>query len=667
MTRYVLAGNPNAGKTSLFNLLTGTRQHVGNWAGVTVEKKVGYMKGEHDIEVIDLPGIYSISPVSVEEKIASEFLVNEKIDALINIVDASNLERNLYFTLQLLEFGNPMVMALNMVDVANSYGLQLDSRRIEGKLGIPVVPMTARKGEGLKDFLDTIKKPLQTPSFKMVYSKDVENAVAELESILTTIPELHKYNQRWLSIQILEDNHVVEELLSNNDVFTTISRIKEELNSKLSIPVSEQIRNERYQWIVKFVKDITVVQANNTEKTWTEKIDAIVMHKWLGIPLFFVFMFLTFQITFAWVGAPLQDILDGWFSGPLSTGALSLLTAIGASEWLINLVVDGIIAGVGGVLVFVPQIFTLFLIISFLEDSGYMARAAFIMDRAMSKIGLNGKAFIPMIVGFGCNVPGIMTARTIEQPKERLITILLSPFMSCSARLAVYALFVSIFFEKYQSLVVFSLYLLGIIMAAVLGLIFKRFLLKEDESLFVIELPPYRVPMARSLFLNTWDKGKSFIKKAGTVIFSMAVVIWFLANFSFTGMVDNMNDSFLATLGGLIAPIFEPLGFGTWQAGVALISGFMAKEIVVSTLSIVYGTGGESISQLAVAIQGSFNAASAYAFMVFVLLYTPCMATLVVMKQETGSWKWPLFSIAYSFTIAWILAFIVYQVGSLFI
>ena len=661
---YALAGNPNAGKTSLFNLLTGTRQYVGNWPGVTVEKKTGLMKHNTSVNIVDLPGIYSLSPFSIEERVASQFLIDEPVDKLINIVDASNIERNLYFTVQLMEFGKPMVMSLNMMDVAKAYGIKLDVAELEKRLGIPIIPMMVRKGEGYKEFINALEQPQNAPTFSIYYGGEIEKGIAKIEGLLSQQSSSIKHNSRWLALQLLEGNTVVEGLIEDNTTLTKIKDIKQNIEDQNGINTAQVIREHRYNWIGQLLEQVMQVEAKK-EKTWTERIDSIITHRYLGIPLFFFFMFLTFQITFAWIGAPLQDALDGWFSGPFSEGTTVLLTTLGATDWLIKLIVEGIIGGVGGVLVFVPQIFVLFLIISFLEDSGYMARAAFIMDNAMAKIGLNGKAFIPMVIGFGCNVPGIMSARTMEQEKERLITILLSPFMSCSARLAVYALFTSIFFKQYQSVIVFSLYILGIILAILLGLIFKRFLLKEDESLFVIELPPYRVPMIRSLLLNTWDKGKNFIKKAGTVIFSMAVLLWFLANFNLHGMTENMNESLLAAIGNLIAPIFAPLGFGTWQAGVGLISGFMAKEIVVATLAVVYGTGAEA--GLSSIIQTVFTPVSAYAFMVFVLLYTPCMATLVVMKKETGSWKWPLLSIGYSFSIAWILAFVIYQVGNLFI
>ncbi len=666
MTKYALAGNPNAGKTSLFNLLTGTRQHVGNWPGVTVEKKVGYFKHDQSVQIIDLPGIYSISPFSIEEKIASKFLLNEKIDGLINIVDAASLERNLYFTIQLLESAKPILMALNMMDVAESYGIKIDVLKMKEYIKIPIVPMIARKGEGIEEFIESMNQEITVPEFHIDYGQSMEVAIEKIIDKLNQIPGTEDYNQRWLAIQLLEENTIIEELIEEKGDVKAIKLIVQSLENKIANSASEMIREIRYDWIKNLLAEV-VTYGKEENVTWTDRIDAAITNKWLGIPIFLIFMFLTFQATFSWVGTPLQNLLGNWISGPFSNMVIHFLTYIGATEWLKELIVNGIIAGVGGVLVFVPQIFVLFLIISFLEDSGYMARAAFIMDKAMAKIGLNGKAFIPMIVGFGCNVPGIMSTRTMEQPRERLITILLSPFMSCSARLAVYALFVSIFFKEYQSLIVLSLYLLGVIIAILLGFIFKHFLLTEEESLFVIELPPYRVPMVRSLLLNTWDKGRNFIKKAGTIIFSMAVLLWFLANFSWSGMIGNINDSFLASLGGILAPIFAPLGFGTWQSGVALISGLMAKEVVVSTMSIVYVTGGDSIAQLSTVIQQAFTPLSAYAFMVFVLLYTPCMATLVVMKKETGSWKWSLFSIGYSFTIAWIIAFLIYQIGSLFV
>lgn len=702
MKIYALAGNPNVGKTALFNILTDSRHQVGNWAGVTVEKKTGVLNTDNiqkrmrrrchcnncknyntcnnenmeitqniDIgiklnteltKVIDLPGIYSLSPFSADEKVTTLFFTRKKVDKLINIVDASNLERNLYFTIQLLEMGIPTIMALNMIDVADSIGLALDVNKMQKSLGIPIVPMSVRNEEGISEFLDILEKPLDSIDFHIEYNSNIEKAISKVEEMIKSIPVFKSKNTRWIALQLLEGNIDFENVLIEAGFWESYRRIVKSLRDFLDLSIVDTLRKERYLWIEQFIKN-TSKKNDEEKKSLTEKIDNIILNRWLSIPVFLLFIYLTFQITFSWVGAPLQDLLSNLISGPISDYTIRFLSFVGASEFLINLVVDGIIAGVGGVLVFVPQIFVLFFLISLLEDSGYMARAAFLMDNAMSRIGLNGKAFIPLVVGFGCNVPGIMSARTMEQPRERLVTILMNPFMSCSARLTIYALFVSVFFESHKGLVVFSLYLLGIVMAVVLSLIFKKFLSNDEESFFVIELPAYRIPLAKNLLLNTWDKGKDFLKKAGTIIFGMSVVLWLLSNYSLSGMVP-ITESFLANIGKVIAPIFSPMGFGSWEASVSLLSGFVAKEVVVSTMTIVYGAGGIA-GDLATTIQSTFNSVSAYAFMVFVLLYTPCMATLAVMKRETNSWKWPTFSFIYSLVIAWVLSVIVYQVGSL--
>ncbi len=665
MSTFALAGNPNSGKTSLFNLLTGSRQRVGNWPGVTVEKVIGQLKGDMKYTIVDLPGLYSLAPISIDEQIASRYMIEEKLDGIINIVDASNLERNLYFTIQLLEYGKPLFMALNMMDVAKEKGLHIDLKQLEERLGVKISSTVARKGIGKEDIIHKLKNEIPSNAFRINYGEAMESLITELEEILEQSSMKVHYSSRWFAIQFLEGNLVIEEAAKQSGIYEALNKVKERVEKDQQLNASQVIQNIRYQWISSLLKEVVQREQIETAQTLTDKIDRIVTNKWLGIPIFLAVMYFIFQITFTWIGNPLLDLVDGFIGGTLSGWVEAGLIVINSPDWMISLAVDGIVGGVGGVLVFVPNILVLFLLLSFLEDTGYMTRVAFIMDKFMSKMGLNGKSIIPMVIGFGCNIPGIMGSRTIEDPNERLTTILMNPFMSCSARMPVYALFAGVFFANNQGLIVFSLYFLGIVMAILLAFILKLTKFKQSESVFIMELPEYRLPVFKNLLLHTWDKGKGFIRKAGTIIFSMAVLIWFLSNFSFQGMVD-INHSFLAALGSFIAPIFKPLGFGDWQASVALLTGFLAKEVVVSTMMVIYGTG-ESVTGLSQMIQGSFSALSAYAYMVFVLLYVPCLATVAAIKKETASWKWTFFSIGYSIGIAWLMAFIIYQVGKLFI
>lgn len=659
---YALAGNPNAGKTSLFNVLTGTRQYVGNWPGVTVEKKEGWIRKLPKAMLIDLPGIYSLSSQSLEEKLAISYLLQEKPDAILNIVDASNLERNLYLSLQLLEMGIPCIMIVNMMDVAKQRGWQIDLSKLEKLLGIPVVPMVARKGEGLNDLLERLANREAGPGHVQVsYSDNVEQAIAKVTDCLQELTQEWLPSHRWLATMWLERNESVEQLLrevAKPALLDTLERLRTDLGEKLD----EEIRNARYRWIEQTLREVAV-QKGRVEQTWSDRIDHLVLHRIWGIPIFFLLMFLIFQITFSWIGAWGTDWLDGWINGPLHDGLMNLLVTLESPEWFTLLLTDGIVAGVGSVLVFVPQIAILFLCLSVLEDSGYMARAAVVMDRFMRMLGLNGKAFIPLLLGFGCNVPAIMATRTLEDEKGRLVTSLIAPFMSCSARLPVYILVASSFFAQSQAEIVFLLYLTGISIAILTAYLLKKYL-KGEEAIFMMEMPPYRAPMLKSLLLHTWDKAQGFIRKAGTIIFAMSVVLWFLSSYSWSGQVS-MNESFLAAIGGVIAPIFAPLGFGTWQAGVSLVTGFMAKEVVVSTMAIVYGAG-EELDSMAALLQQTLTPAAAIAFLFFILLYTPCLATVGIMKRETGSWKWTIFSILYSFTIAWVLSFVIYHLAGWF-
>lgn len=587
MITAALLGNPNVGKTTLFNFLTGSNQHVGNWPGVTVERKEGYIN--QSIKVVDLPGIYAMDTYSNEEKVSKEFLLNGNVDVIINIVDASNLNRNLYLTTQLKQFNKPIILVLNMIDVAESKGFKINIEKLSKELKVSVIPMVASKKKGIDGIVDLLK---EGSFFK--YKDD-------------------------------NDYHFRDE-------------------------------KQAYEFIEDILKK-SIVQTETRQHSFTKLIDKWVLNRFLAYPIFFGILYLIFKFTFNWVGQPLADLLDKLLNENFVPFIEKLLSA--SSPWFKSLIVGGIIGGVGSVIVFLPVILALFLGISFLEDSGYMARAAFIMDRLMRKMGLSGKAFIPLIVGFGCSVPGIMSARTLESEKDRKLTALLVPLMSCNARLPVYALFASVFFPGRQTAVVGSLYLLGIFIAFCMGLLFKNTLFKKDEEPFIIELPEYKLPEVKNLLRHTWDKGRGFLKKAGTIIFSISIIVWLLSNFSFSGMAD-MSESFLASIGHFISPIFKPLGFGTWEASVSLLTGLMAKEVVVSTMGVIYGGDLQSI------LGNYFTVMSSISFLVFILLYTPCVSVMATMKKEFGS-RMALFSLSYQLVLAWIVSFIVYNVGSLII
>lgn len=666
MMQVALAGNPNTGKTSLFNILTGSYEYVGNWAGVTVEKKVGTLKQVAGL-LIDLPGIYSLNPVSRDEGVATQYLLSEEFSAILNIVDASQLERNLYLTVQLLEYEKPLLIGLNMIDVARTRGIQIDHTRLSTLLGVPIQPIVARTGAGcsrLPVLLESYSKQPAVP-FRLDYGPIVEEAIHRLIELLPEDSALPP--KRWAALQFFEGNPVVTDLLANFVDRQTLHELRQETEGLLqretaSKSLHQHIRQVRGLFIARIVQQ-SVRITKRSDYTFTERLDWIVTHKVLGIPVFLMFMFLVFKFTFDWAGTPLSDGLDAFFTGPLASFLQHSLTAAGVSGFLRALVLEGIVPGVGGVLVFVPQIFILFLIISFIEDSGYMARVAMVMDRVMEGVGLNGKAFIPMIIGFGCNVPGIMAARTIEQPKERLITILLTPLMSCSARLTVYSLFAGALFTQNQALVVLSLYVIGIVIALLLAHVFSTFLFKQEMSIFLVELPPYRVPQWKTLLRSTWEKGKGFVKKAGTFIFGGSVVIWLLGYAGPSGLQVDINNSFLAMIGGMIAPLLAPLGFGTWQAGASFLTGFFAKEVVVTTMNIMYAPSASESLQGVMA--HTFTPLQAFSFMAFLLLYVPCLATVATIHKETSSTKWTWFALGYALIIAYVVALVIYQGGRL--
>ncbi|MDH6374171.1 ferrous iron transport protein B [Paenibacillus sp. PastF-3] len=666
MSSIALVGNPNTGKTSLFNTLTTSYEYVGNWSGVTVEKKIGNLKNGAG-KLIDLPGIYSLHPLSRDEGVAAQYLIEESPEALINIVDASQLERNLLLTLQLLEYGKPTVLGLNMIDVANARGIHINQTILQSRLGVTVLPLIARTGKGSVQMLSILEESSAIPAvtFKLNYGEVVERAISSIEKELRSIKDLP--NHRWVALQLMEQNPVILQFLKSRIDVTGLLNICESCQSelqlkKLALTLPQWIRSNRMEYIRSICVEVLDTTAQKPHNL-TERLDSVLTHRFLGLPLFIFFMYALFKTTFDWVGGPLSDILDGLISGPISDGTNSLLQTIGASGFTHALIVDGIIGGVGGVLVFVPQIFILFLIISFLEDSGYMARVCLLMDSTMERMGLNGKAFIPFIIGFGCNVPAIMAARSIEQPKDRMLTTLLMPLMSCSARLPVYALFAVVFFPEQQAFAVLSMYVMGIVFALILCKVFSKYLFKNESSVFIIELPPYRMPQIKTLSRSTWEKGKGFLRKAGTIILAGSAIIWFMSYAGPGGFDVEMDHSFLAKFGGMIAPLLEPLGFGTWQAGSTLVPGFLAKEVVVSTMNIIYhapDTAGleNQISQV-------FTPLSAISFMAFILLYIPCLATVGVIKKETASWKWTFFSMGYSLALAYIVSFVIFQGGRL--
>lgn len=663
MQQIGLFGNPNTGKTSLFNSLTGSYEYVGNWSGVTVEKKVGMLRNQKGY-LIDLPGVYSLHPLSKDEQVATRFLLTESFSSILNIVDAAQLERNLHLTIEILEFGKPLIIGLNMIDVAKARGRLIDVKRLSDVLGVSIYPIIARKGTGCEQLLHQIHTATNNKRFFISYGTTIEKAIHEIVCLL---PEQLSGAKRWYALQCLLGNETVLEHLKQSIDARKLHHIIEEATQQISKEKRRTIKQYIHQVRASYIEGIlaqAVTDVKPASLSLTDRIDRIATHNVLGMPIFFLIMFLLFKVTFDWLGTPISNLLDDFFSGPLSQAATYLLNIAGASEFIRALVINGIIAGVGGVLVFVPQIFILFFFISLLEDSGYMARVATVMDRLMEKVGLNGKAFIPMIIGLGCNVPGVMAARTVEQPKERLLTILLTPLMSCSARLSVYSLFVAAFFQKQQALIVLSLYVLGIVSALLLAKLFSKTLLRNEVSYFLIELPPYRVPQWKTLLRSTWDKGKGFVRKAGTFIFGGSVFIWLLSYAGPDGLNVDMDHSYLAHIGGILAPLFIPLGFGTWQAGAALLTGFLAKEVVVSTMTVIYKT--PNIDQLQVYMQSNFTPLSAYSFLVFVLLYIPCLATVAVIQKETGSTKWTAFSIGYALVLAYGISFIVYTAGKAF-
>ena len=667
--KVALAGNPNCGKTTLFNALTGSNQYVGNWPGVTVEKKEGTAHlGDRSITVVDLPGIYSLSPYSMEEIVARDFIIGEGPDAVIDIVDATNLERNLYLTVQLLELERPLVLALNFMDEVKARGDQIDVERLSKELGVPVVPITAKTGEGLDELLQVAHRQMhlgvtyEPDDLYDDFTHDIHHRMGELIHDYAYAANLPAH---WASIKLLEGDSIVAKALNlPADVQNKLDAIIAEYEASSALGDRETlVADSRYRYIERVVHASVVKGKGSEGPTLTEKIDRIVTGKYTALPLFLCAMLVMFVITFGPFGSWLQDgvsalidLFSGWLEGAL--------TAAGAPAVVISLACDGIISGVGGVLSFLPQIALLFFFLSFLEDSGYMSRAAFIMDRLLRRFGLSGKAFIPMLMGFGCSVPAIMGARTMENEKDRRMTILLIPFMSCSAKLPVYGLLSAAFFGPWAGLVVFGLYVIGMAVGILSGIFFKHTLFAGEPAPFVLELPPYRFPSIENIATHVWQKVKGFLVKAGTLILAMSIVLWLLQSFDFSlHMVDDAANSMLGTLGALIAPVFAPLGFGFWQAAVALLTGFIAKEMVVSSLSMFYGFSLTAAGTAVAAAMTGFTPLSAFSMLVFILLYVPCVAATSTMAKELGSAKWTVFSVCWQIGVAYVVSLLVHTVG----
>lgn len=669
-----LAGNPNCGKTTLFNEITGSKQHVGNWPGVTVEKKEGKYKKDKGMTIVDLPGIYSLSPYSAEEIVARNYIVEEKPDVLINIIDGTNIERNMYLTLQILETGIPTVVALNMMDEVESSGTKIDIDKISKALGVKVIPIVARNGKNIDLLMNEVKRVSKEKNKELnIYSKDVEDFLADILSQISENDNLNqRVNPRWRSIKLLEEDPIESEKLSS-DMKNKIDPIVSKANEKLNGDAEGEIADQRYKFISNVVSKSVQKQVKKDGtrvETTSDKIDKVLTNRIIAIPAFLAIMYGLFKITFGegplGIGVWLQTIVGDFWDGPLTETILTSLQNMGASEWALSLVGDGILAGLGGVISFLPQILVLFLLMSILEDSGYMARVAFVMDKLFGRFGLSGKSFIPLLMGFGCSVPAVMASRTLENERDRKITIAITPFMSCGAKLPIYLMFAAtLFATSNQTLVVYSIYMLGLVVAVISALILSKFVFKGEASNFIMELPQYRIPTLKSVFIHAWEKVKGFAIKAGTIILGSTILIWFLSNFNLGGMCE-MEDSILATIGRSIQWIFAPLGFGNWKASVAVVTGWIAKENIVSTFGVLYGASdaiAEAAMEGSAAIPGvaaAFTKASAFAYMAFNLLCMPCFAAVGAIKKEMGNWKDTLKTIGFQMLVAWIVAFIVY-------
>ncbi len=679
--RVALVGNPNCGKTSLFNIASGSHEHVGNYSGVTVDAKEGHFRfKDYDITLVDLPGTYSLSAYSPEELYVRKNLLETMPDVVINVVDASNIERNLYLTTQLIDMNLRTVMALNMYDELQHKGDKLDTRQLGYLLGMPVCPTVSRDGQGIPELFDTVIKIYEKSDPKLArhihvnHGAELEKSIRRLQTILFDNKDIRpQYSTRYLAIKYLETDKDVEQFLQQTPQAKAIEQARKEeterIQQLLDTTPESAIVDAKYAFIQgALAETYEKYQEEKPRRTFTDKLDALVTNQWLAFPIFIVLLWFIFWATFT-IGQYPMDWIE-WLIGKLGEWVGTLM----ADGWVKDLVVDGVIAGVGSVLVFLPNIMILYFFISIMEDSGYMARAAFIVDKLMHKIGLHGKSFIPMVMGFGCNVPAIMATRSIESRKSRLVTVAIIPFMSCAGRLPIFVLFAGAFFPNHPATALLGIYLLGIVMAILSALVLSRFV-KDDDLPFVMELPPYRIPTAKATWRHTWEKGKQYLEKMATTILIFSVVIWFLGYFprhenASTGY--QQEHSYIGTLGKAIEPAMAPMGFN-WKMDVGLLAGIGAKELVISTMGVTYaqdgeayeGLGEEDDTQLQAALKATVPTAAALAYMVFVLLYFPCIATFVATKNETGRWRWAILLALYTILVAWVCAFAAYRIGLL--
>lgn len=664
---FALIGNQNCGKTTLFNQLTGANQHVGNFPGVTVDQKVGEIKEHKNCSVVDLPGIYSLRPYTSEEIVTRDFLINEKPDAIINIVDATNIERNLYLTLQLLEMQIPMVLALNMMDEVRNNGGSIDVMGMSEKLGIPVVPISAVKAEGISELVEKVIRTAEKKKYPKITDFCEKGPVHRCIHALSHQVEDHAQNlgisPRFAATKVVEnDVEIIKKLNFSRNEFEMMQHSIEEMEADHKMDRNAALADMRYTFIEKVCKDTVKHPKESKEHKRSEKIDKVLTNKYLAIPMFLAIMMLIFYLTFGLIGA--------WLSDLLSLGIEQItdicdkgLTAYGINPVVHSLIIDGVFAGVGSVLSFLPVIVVLFFFLSILEDSGYMARIAFVMDKLLRKIGLSGRSFVPMLIGFGCTVPAVMATRTLSSDRDRQMTIMLTPFISCSAKIPVYSVFAMAFFKDHAALVMMALYVTGIVVSILVALILKGTVFSGKPVPFVMELPNYRLPSVKSVLQLMWDKAKDFLQRAFTIIFVATIIIWFLQTFDTRlNVVMDSANSLLAVLGRWVAPIFTPLGFGDWRISTSLITGFTAKEAVVSTMSVLCGT---SMSNLPQTLGSFFTPLSAVSFLVFTLLYTPCVAAIAAIRREMDSALQAVGIVIMQCVIAWLVAFGVYRIGSL--